>query len=459
VDDANAISQTLWETANLTSARWNTDLNPVGLGITGDDTIQPFDIRSADEAARVTVQAIYAMVKKAWHPKVPMPDGAASWMDGVWLPKVRGATYPKGVDQVKDQNIIYDGNRATWAVDPSYMGHVDRFNSLITVPDQEEAMADITFGKVPHPQYQDRPIMKAEGKGQNNLGRRTVKGVSWHRILGTLWGTDGFFRNPEVNALTDYGVGVLAQDGASNDGMILRWNDPLGLQSGWASGTYSQAHAYGDGAAFVDKYGINAINRDRASIEISGFQNTPLSDKSRRSIAAITAYWADQYRIPWDVFPISPQDGFSFVAWHEEFGPDEGTKKCPFEVVKAETPALIELTRMIMMQFQTGDQPLPPLPPPPKELVLPEGLTWQLLGRLYNPLGIKDPDTGKRVTFKKSDKIAMRWVRFGIQAIPKGRPWHESTGFSPLVEIIKRGDGGRVYQHAGLMLPVAKEDL
>lgn len=212
----------------------------------------------------------------------------------------------------------------------------------------------LVFGRVPHPVYLDRPIEKPENWGQNDLGRRSVKGVVWHRMIGSLWGTDTYFRRSDVKALTDYGVGVLAQDGATSDGTIIRWNDPLGVQSGWASGTYSSA-AYGDGAAFVAKYGIDAINRDQASIEISGLTyDVPLSPRSRDAIAALTAYWADQYEIPWDVFPIAPQDGFSFVRWHNEFGPDNGLKKCPGQIVMQETPALIERVRAILKEHQTS---------------------------------------------------------------------------------------------------------
>jgi hypothetical protein len=234
----------------------------------------------------------------------------------------------------------------------------------------------ITFGKVPHPIYEDRPITKAEGMGQNNLGKRSVKGVVWHRMIGSLRGTDTYFHRPDTKALTDYGVGVAAQDGAADDGVIIRWNDPLGSQSGWASGSYSSA-AYGDGAAFTEKYGINAINRDQASIEISGLTyDVPLSEKSRNAIAQLTAYWADQYGIPWDVFPIAPQDGFSFVRWHNEFGPDNGAKRCPGSVVMQETSALIERTRQIMKAYQVtaaAEDPAPtPKPPSYAVSVLPE---------------------------------------------------------------------------------------
>ena len=222
----------------------------------------------------------------------------------------------------------------------------------------------LQYGRVPHPQFRDKPIVKPSGFGQDNLGQRRVKGVVWHRMIGTLNGTYQHFTSPKVAALTDYGVGVLAQDGAALDGVIDRYNDPEGFQSGWASGTYSSA-AYGDGAAFVAKYGVNAINRDQASIEISGITYAvELSEKSRAAVAALTAYWADQYEIPWDVWPISPQDGFSFVRWHNEFGPDNGSKPCPGSAVMAETSALIERTRAILKAYQITDQPVP-VPTPP----------------------------------------------------------------------------------------------
>jgi hypothetical protein len=125
---------------------------------------------------------------------------------------------------------------------------------------------------------------------------------------------------------------------------------------------------------FVNKYGVNAINRDRASIEISGSQNTPLSPNAKQAIAAITAYWADQYQIPWDQFPNAPQDGFSFVTWHEEFGPDNGQKKCPFDVVKGETPELIKMTADIMKQHQT--QAVTPVPPSTDKYAPPITYPW-----------------------------------------------------------------------------------
>ena len=55
------------------------------------------------------------------------------------------------------------------------------------------------------------------------LATATPLATCLHSMVGTLWGTDGYFRNPEVQALTDFGIGQVAGD----DGLaeILQWND------------------------------------------------------------------------------------------------------------------------------------------------------------------------------------------------------------------------------------------
>jgi hypothetical protein len=328
----------------------------------------------------------------------------------------------------------------------------------------------LTFGRVPHPIFRDRPILKPEDFGQNDLGQRTVKGVVWHRMIGHLEGTFNHFSNPNVAALTDYGVGVLAQDGLALDGVIDRYNDPLGRQSGWASGTYYEPASYGDGEAFAQKYGINAINRDQASIEISGLTYAvPLSEKSRQSVAALTAYWADQYGIPWDVWPISPQDGFSFVRWHNEFGPDKGLKPCPGSVVMSETSALIERVRAILKAHQVTEQPTPVPPPPsytpptsldlewwdramesprPSDAMV-DGNRWFTIRRrveaIRNANRYSQPDTGAP---KSGPKILVR-EKIGIERWFKdadGNQWFvedaghfvKATAFTPAVSLRPR---------------------
>jgi hypothetical protein len=106
---------------------------------------------------------------------------------------------------------------------------------------------------------------------------------------------------------------------------------------------------------------VNAVNKRRVSLEISGDYETPLTPEEKAVIAHWTAYWADQDGIPWDVFPIRPQDGFSFVCWHQEFtGSQE--KVCPGQVVIDATRELIELTKQILKRFQTGGASQPETP-------------------------------------------------------------------------------------------------
>jgi hypothetical protein len=367
IDPAILIAQSAHETDNWRSAWWRDRLNPAGIGVTGDPAQDAASgtWRNGTDAARaqITHLALYTGV---------------DFLDYRDLDPRYQAALDAGMFGVAR---TLDGLAGRWATDTAYASKVAARGNVIFpgIANQGEAMTDITYGKVPHPPFEDRPIWKPEGAGQNNLGKRSVEGVVWHRILGTLWGTDGYFRQSGVKALTDYGVGVAATDGAGRAGQILRWNDPLGNQSGWASGPVSSP--YGDGLAFLEDHGwdLDIVNRDQASIEISGMQTTPLDDAARDAIAGLTAYWADQKRIPWSDFPIIPGKGYSFVRWHREFTIGTG-KECPFSVVMNETAALIERARRIMKQYQTSvegppDDDEPPDVPEYAPLAPPDFLT------------------------------------------------------------------------------------
>lgn len=354
------LAQACHETAGFSSFHWSMGLNVAGIGIDGPSATTPYTILDGAEAAALHVWSMLIALRE-WSSaeRIILPPAANGWKQR-WSTKYRGPECPV-VQNVEDLNLIYSGNRATWAADPQYATKVLAVMARLfpAQAGESEEPVSVTFGRVPHPAFHNRPIFKPEGKGQNNLGKRSVKGVVWHRMLGSLNGTDGYFRNPSVGALTDYGIGVTGTDGKALNGVIYRWNDPYGYQSGWASGPLSAP--YGDGLAFYNKYGLNAVNRDQVSIEISGQYGTALTPESRQAVAALTAYFADQYGIPWDQFPIAPQDGFSFVRWHQEF---TGTaeKPCPGTVVIRETNDLIELTRQIMRQYQEqpGTQPETP---------------------------------------------------------------------------------------------------
>lgn len=210
----------------------------------------------------------------------------------------------------------------------------------------------VVFGRVPMYGYDDLVAEfagKPEGVGWDNLGLRDVLFVCLHRMWGSLQGTREFFALRTTQALTDFGVGVEAQDGAALAGVIQRYNDPEGYRSGWASGRISAP--YGDGLALITKYGPQVVNRRGVSLEVSGFEDTAIDAKAWGEIVLFIARWADQKRIPWFDFPIYHVTGCSFVVWHEEFTVGTG-KRCPFQLLKSRTGELIADVRALLRKWQ-----------------------------------------------------------------------------------------------------------
>lgn len=225
----------------------------------------------------------------------------------------------------------------------------------------------IVYKRVPMFGYADRQFQTAdkwEGRGYDLLGKREIYGIALHRALGTLLGTDGWFGRPDVASLTDYGIGVAAIDG-SRSGHIYKWNDPEGYRSGWASGPVSAP--YGDGLLFVNKYGINAVNRFICSIEISGNQTTPVDEFALNELVHFIAWHADQKEISYKDFPIYHKTGMSFLFYHDEFTWGTG-KRCPFEAVKALIGEIIKRVKAMLQKYQettvAGPIVTPPKPAP-----------------------------------------------------------------------------------------------
>lgn len=241
----------------------------------------------------------------------------------------------------------------------------------------------ITFGNVTEPSVDHRDI--ANSTAFNDLGQRVPRGFVLHRMLGSLWGTDAYFRSDALNvALTDYGVGA-------QTGEIVRWNDPLGRRAPWASGPWFNPP--GDGQAFVAKFGVNAINRDLISIETDGQYDDTVSAKGYAAIVALIAYWSDYMSIPAASFPINPATGLTALYWHCEFN---SQKPCPGPVIKAHLDQIIADVKATLAKYQGGDagttaasKPASPAPTIPADRDIPGFLVgaieWdgrdQLLGK------------------------------------------------------------------------------
>lgn len=226
--------------------------------------------------------------------------------------------------------------------------------------EEQPPMPDaITFGNVKHPPFVERLIPDAENAAWDDLGQRVPVGVCQHSMVGSLWGTDGWFRRGrQSTGLTDYGIGG-ATDGPQWDGVILRWNDPRGRRSGWANGGSNGLE--GDGPLFVRTYGVAGINRNLVSIERSdgGDIGTPMSPKQFESICQLSAYWFDWAKVPWDRFPLNPARECVTHLLHLEFA----TKTCPHPPVTNEIDRIQDRIRAILKAGQTAGGG-PSVPPP-----------------------------------------------------------------------------------------------
>jgi hypothetical protein len=228
----------------------------------------------------------------------------------------------------------------------------------------------ITYHQVPNPGIEKRILtdkQAIEGHGWDDLGKRNPKFIALHRMLGNLWGTDQYFRDPDVASLTDFGIGIAAIDGAANAGKILQWNDYHGFRSGWASGRVS--NPYGDGAKIVAKYGIDVVNRDGVSVEISGYYDDAIDDASWKKLVALCAYLADEMEVPYTSLPINPHTGINLLIWHQEFTIGTG-KICPGLWVMNNTDRLYKDIAAYLKPYQEGSVVPEPVPPAQRTFTL-----------------------------------------------------------------------------------------
>lgn len=264
----------------------------------------------------------------------------------------------------------WDQTAAGFDQPEGYIRNVVAFmNQFVT--DDVVAIKTMGIGSVPLPAgIVDRLIPDFNNRCWDDLGPRTVKGVVYHRQLGSNWGTDNYFRTVPpggsaacpapgsqwvwggCNGLTDYGVDHVT-------GEILQWNDPTGAahpgispdRAAWASGPVH--NPYGDGLAFLEDHGgdRDVVNRDQVSIEISGLYENGISDACIESVAALSAYYADRFGIPWHIYPKVPGKSYNFTRWHQEFC--DGIKPCPGTVVMERTGEIIDRTIEIMREHQS----------------------------------------------------------------------------------------------------------
>jgi hypothetical protein len=405
---------------------WNTHLNPGGLRITYSGEASRTWVNGTD-AALGMLHRLSLYIYGYEH------EAISTFSEFDPLPNEVGKAGYLGIAKtVQDLS-------GRWAANPNYARQiVAHLNNAFPLGDDQSDRSNDSmddgpiFGNVVHPPFVDKYIPNSQTSAWDDLGQRTPLGVCQHSMIGSLTGTDGWFRRGTAsNGLTDYGIGG-STDG-NLDGVIYRWNDPKGRRSGWANG--SSDGLEGDGVAFVRKMGINAINRDLVSIERSdgGNINTPMSDRQFAAICGLTAYWFDQAEVPWDQFPLNPHVNLVTHLLHKEIA----TKDCPFPPVYNRIQEIQNRVRSIMKAAQVPSV-VPPKELPPESIPVPDtgwpkGWTTPQLADRWGTIPRFEPNGGiGAFSFNENHAVINAWVaraagdanRTHHTDLPRPIAWH-----------------------------------
>ncbi len=284
------------------------------------------------------------------------------------------------------------------------------------------------FGRVEPPPVDRRDIPPDVNTAWDDLGPRRPRFAVIHRMLGTLAGTDRYFRTEaRHHARTDYGID-------HQSGAVWRWTDPLGRHAPWASGPYDDPSALG--RALVVRFGLATVNRDGVSIEVAGMERDAISGTALDAVARLVAFWADWAGVPHDRWPINPETGVAFVARHEDFA----AKACPFDALRTLIPAIERRAGEVLRAAQVdpvAPRPVPPpsaaprpaMPAPPTALVLPPDVTVERLGDWFGRI-TSNGEKALTYAFDPDGPVSALWLARG----------HEQGVWPQLAQVLVEGE-------------------
>ena len=199
--------------------------------------------------------------------------------------------------------------------------------------------------KTPYPPIDKRPLPDKIGAGMDRFAFQDTGNTVTHTMVGTLWGTDAWFRRSDVAAATHYGIGGKLEP--DHDGYIIEWINPARDVAPWASGPW-RAPGQGDGGGYVGKFGVAGINGAARSIETSGQVKTPMTVKQWRALI-------------WLIAAIEHDTGNDSErrAWrmeHFEFTRDD-YKQCPFPRIRNYTSEYHNGVNQIMRHYEGLEAP------------------------------------------------------------------------------------------------------
>lgn len=191
------------------------------------------------------------------------------------------------------------------------------------IPGEGDPVADLVFGRVPKPPMKVMIVPKgASGQtGWFQCPPRHNVGFMAHETQGTSsgeWYYD-FFSCPNGERCKDALVDFLIDP----QGVIYMFNDPEGTRAPWANGggALQSGGLEGDGVAYVDYFGLGAVDTKTISCEIVKNHGAPMTAKQIVSLGKLFAYYADRDQQPYTNWPaIAKYGGTRVYLNHFEIG-------------------------------------------------------------------------------------------------------------------------------------------
>ena len=440
IDDGDAYAQWLVETGNPEtgapgeSDRWNDDLNPGGVGIPSDATVQPFRIGTADEAARILVQCIYAAVKHQLHPDVPVPAAAQPWFDGVWLPKVRHPNYPT-VKEVGDLNIRYSANgdsHASWAWNADYIDLLIA-RAAKYLPDLPDQRSGGTSVKIPTQPSVPKPVIYdlATDYARFGLAEWQADEILTHRFDNRNGGRPEFIvlhiQDGTTRGSLSYWAGVQASSHVmiQKDGSILR---VIPDQHGaWTNGDVNRPSA--ESMALI-ALGDNANNWS-LTIEAEGGPWDQLTPPQKNAIIWQVQTWMIQ----------NPRIAARYLAGILRHGFINTVDKINCGLYRPEIVAAIEAwATATPVEPQPEPQPVP-------EPLYPRGMSPELARELYEAQGpFTAAWTSKAIGWDEERSECQAWLVWGKAQLKPGQDYTHAE-WPALVKIIRRGKTKNIHAY------------
>lgn len=299
---------------------------------------------------------------------------AKAWRDRIYDPNYKNGVYAK-TNTIREYFTEYappwDGNDTESYIRES----VEGINRLGLV-EEDSPVVDYNYKNGVMPDFKNYEVADSKKyAGYIDPAQHDIKAFVIHSAYGSLVGTTGWFQGG--NALTDYMVGNTL-DGASLDGELRRFNNPVGSRYAHASGPVDRPIE--DAAKFLELFGPSpsVINMYTTALERScnNSGSPAVSEKEHAKRVQLIAFWANEYGrkqkaktgkdvLTCDTFPIIPsENNRSFLIYHGEVNAGK-RQTCPDQNVRATLDRIIADVRTLLARWQKSTDTIPPEPENP----------------------------------------------------------------------------------------------